>query len=581
MAPKRAARKPFDRTVPEANKSATRNVLADRYPDAFCHNSLPGLGLLRARIAVHDSMQALKGAYVENKECWGDLVKASLREMYYSFHHYPNLETFAMCYDQYDRVPLAKSCEQAARSKHQATGEGLNPLRDFEIGTVDDPIPEAFSSATHHRGKWCREIIRFFVRTWATHPDYRPRIPPNKSLIVDGHYLNYHDLDIPVYPDAPLEFKADAQGNVIIQFRPDLAHRQGEGDLGMMHLIRKLAEDLPVGQTIVMHSIDSDMLYYSLKFLGDFPELQANILIRYWPGLTWCVAFRNTWVPAFTKPDSVKDQKWADVGLLARLIQEDKDLQCMNVELRVPHVVTALNTGGNDYLDALRLVPGTYYPAACFGDAQAMGPLIRLTSDGKWELDGPSWMRLLEYAVRRASTRSEWKANPGVNCGDKDGALFDLPERMPLLNDRVYRRYHVEYWLTLMNAIGHDHYDEPLLCDYAYARKDRDKPVSRHNLIRLHAEPGHDRFDSWDDQPRPTPLALPPRPANTRPRIEDEETMHASDDVDMPDAEDHDDAEEDQGDADHRGASASYADDLFDMIDPEEEAFEFNFSEDF
>lgn len=495
-----------------SGKSKTRNHLRDRFNTAFCENVLPGMDELnKARVVVHDSMQAIKGAYVENKQNWGHFVKALLREMDYCFMHLPAVDTFIMVFDDYTRVPLAKSVEQTTRSARQNTGNGANDLRDFEITGLDDEIPDTYHAAVSDRHVWCRRIIAFCVKAWATDARFAPKIPPGKTLIVDGHYLNYGDLgDIPVHPDAPLMFTTQPnsdnnnQTDLSVRFCPDLAHTLGEGDLGLFHFMRKYAEILPVGQTFIVLSIDSDILYMCLKFLHTFSQFQSNILIRYWPGLTWCVAFNPYWTVAKMGPSDVKNQKWVDVGILKEQIEADPDLRCMNPELRVPHVVVAANASGNDYVDNFPGVVGERFVDSAFKDAQWLGPLVRFASNGDWDLDGAAYVRLVDYACRRAGTRNkDWKAVPGENCGPG----VDPAKRMPKLNDVTFRKYHTRFWLNMMNAIGEDDWIEPPLGDYGYGLKNKSKGPRYGNLVRLHGD--NDNFESWDNQPRRPVMALP------------------------------------------------------------------------
>ena len=490
-----------------SSKSQTRNYLRDMVPNAFCQDALPNVQALSAcEIAVHDSMQMIKAANVGNKTNWGQLVKAFSREVEYCFTHIPSVRTFVMVFDHYDRVPLAKSVEQRARSTTQSVGDGKHDLRDFLIAGLDEPIPETFNAATRDRRHWCREIIRFYVRSMAEHVQYAPPLRrPGDRLIVSGHYLSYGDLDIPVHPDAPLEFLMDDDMRIQLRFRTDLAHTLGEGDLAMLFIMHELARDMAPKTAFLMLSIDSDMLYMCLKFIHTYFKFNINIMMRYWPNLSWCVNLNPYFRIASMNPSVVYGQKWVDVGLLKEHIESLQELSSFSVEDRVPHVVVAANCAGNDYIDQIPWVPGNYFLDACLFDAKALGSLVRVKGK-KWELVGHTYQRLLEYATRRAATRKEWSAKPGENCGPG----FDVPKRMPRPNDRIYRKYHVKYWLIMISSIGESDFVEPPLHEFAYARKNRNKPVSYWNIKRLHTEEGQDdTFDEWDDQPMRPIMALP------------------------------------------------------------------------
>jgi hypothetical protein len=516
------------------SKSQTRNTVLAEYPKSVCVDAAPA-AIQDVGYVFHDSMQALKSAYVEGMANWEGFVYGMQKECMLSFERYPNVHTFVMCFDNYDRVPLAKACEQLSRSKRNSAGEGAGALREFSVGPLSASIPDAYGLATHDRNYWCREIIRFVVKSWATAPvpdgskkpwavSSRPRIPVGKSLIVDGHYLDYGDLDdigVAVHPGVPLQISCIGNNEAhLVSFRPDLAHTLGEGDLGMVWLMEALVPKAEFTQVAVL-SIDSDMMWNLLRYL-EVTEKNVGIVWRYWPGLTWCVSTNP-----FSKMTGRNIQKWCDINVLQSSMRNDPRLACIAVEDRVASLTVVCAASGNDYVDATALVPGHYWLATYFNNAprigSMVGPLSGTESDtAQMPLVKPlSIKRLSYYRLVECASRQAAKGKRGTYYCNFDPASetysypTNAPPRMPSMRDMKHTLAHVSYVVQMMNHLGLNHYKEPNLSHYGYGRLNVSLPPSRTNIKRLH---GTDETDTWAmaNQPQPPPMALPGIAVNLR-----------------------------------------------------------------
>lgn len=457
-------------------KSEARNLILKKYADATCDLAV-FTGSMDAEYVVVDAMQTLKSCSNNVLGCWKDLTHALLNDCLYSSRFFKKVHTYMVCFDDYSRVPLAKSVEQASRSRNSDIGEAKQALNEFSIGELTDFIDDGFSSAIHDRNYWCPELIRYCAKHWAT--DCPPKfLKEGDRLIVDGHYLKYQDLpEVGVHPDAPMVI-TKKNGEYVVDFMDDLAHGLGEGDLSMLYLVDKIASQ---NSKVLLYSVDSDLMWYMLRLL----ETSDKFYDMYWrisPSLSWCASPN----PYPTIRENNK-QRWCHINSLKQLIQSDKQLRKLPLELRITTLAMVCAASGNDYIDPINRVPSHHFITAYFNNIKYIGELCDQPMPKTWALKGRNYNRLIECAVYQSKMRkgAEFKHPPSTKS---------VPKNMPSINDQIHRKHHVEFFLDMMNAIGQNWYEEPNLSFYSYGRPDNTKAPARGNLIRLH---GDDKDDHW------------------------------------------------------------------------------------
>lgn len=485
-------------------KSEARNLILEKFKDSTCDLAVFE-DSKEAQYVVVDAMQTLKSCSNNVLQCYKDLVHALLNDCRYTSRYFKKVHTYMVCFDDYSRVPLAKSVEQASRSANADRGEGKNALDGFKIGELSDFIEDGFSSAIHDRHYWCPELIRYCAKHWAT--DCPPEfLKEGDRLIVDGHYLKYQDLPhVGVHPDAPMVITKQ-NGEYVVDFMDDLEHGLGEGDLSMLYLVDKIVEQ---NSTVLLYSVDSDLMWYLLRLL-EVTDKYYQMFWRISPSLSWCASPNP-----YPRIREKNKQRWCHINTLKQLIQSHPEMRKLPLEHRITTLAVVCAASGNDYVDPIKGVPSHHFINGFFNNVEYIGCLCDQTMPKLWGLEGANYNRLIDTAVRQSTMRkqAQYIAPPRT----------PEPKKMPSLNDQIHRKHHVEFFMDMMNAIGDKWYDEPNLSLYSYGRPDDTKPPGRGNLIRLH---GDDNDDHWmlNEQ-----RAFPPIAKRGKRRRRDEEEDAASD----------------------------------------------------
>lgn len=488
-------------------KSDARNLILEKFNASTCDLAVFE-DSKEAEYVVVDAMQTLKSCSNNVLHCWKDLTHALTNDCRYSSRFFKKVHTYIICFDDYTRVPLAKSVEQASRSASASRGEGVNALEGFKIGELSDFLEDGFSSALHDRDYWCPEIIRYCAKHWAT--DCPPTfLKEGDRLIVDGHYLKYQDLpDIGVHPDAPMVI-TKKNGEYVIDFMDDLEHGLGEGDLSMLYLVDKIVEQ---NAKVLLYSVDSDLMWYMLRLL-EITDKHYDLFWRITPPLSWCASPNP-----FPQIREKNKQRWCHINTLKQMMQSNKQLRKLPLEHRITSLAIMCAASGNDYIDPVKGVPPHHFITAFFNNIEYIGSLCDQPMPKIWSLVGANYNRLMDCAVRQSTMRKkgDYKAPPTTAP----------PKKMPTLNDQIHRKHHVEFFVDMMNAIKDKWYDEPNLSYYSYGRPDDTKPPARGNLIRLHNDDNDDKWMIHEQR------AFPPIAKRGKRRREEED---AASGVDVPD----------------------------------------------
>jgi hypothetical protein len=470
-----------------SGKSGTRNLLTDLFfKEATCENETFS-DCAEAETVFIDSHQTLKGCNSEVIGTWRYLVKALLNDALYTSRTYRKVNTYVLSFDRQKCVSFAKAVEQLERTKSSMAGEGSSALSGFCIGELDDPLGDGFSAALNDRDYWVPEIIRHCVIRWAT--DCPPEfLREGHRLIVNGHALRYGDIpNVGVHPDAPLVI-TKRKGQFVVDFMDDLANQHGESDLAMLWLLDEVA---PNNSTVLLYSVDSDLMWYLLRLL-EKSRNHFEIYLRYWPGLAWC-ASKN----AFPQIREKQNQKWIHINRLKELMQSYEPMRMLPLEHRIFSWFVLGAAGGNDFVDTLPKVPVHHFIAAFLNNMEYIGDLVIGRNAHDIRLNAQSYARLIECAVEQSHLR-----------GGKLYIVGESPKRKPRSplypteTGMQYRALHLDYVLLMMNSIGESCFIEPNLSEWGYGRIDPEKLVSRLNLCRLHND---DEPDEWAVQP-----GLPP-----------------------------------------------------------------------
>ena len=415
-------------------KSEARNLILEKFSESTCE-----LAVFKdtkdAEYVFVDAMQTLKSCSNNVLQCWKDLTHALLNDCRYTSRYFKKVHTFVVCFDDYSRVPLAKSVEQASRSANSTRGEGKSALEGFEIGELSDFIDDGFSSALHDRHYWCPELIRYCAKHWATDcpPDF---LKEGDRLIVDGHYLKYHDIpDVGVHPDAPMVITKQ-NGEYVIDFMDDLEHGLGEGDLSMLYLLDKLVHQ---NAKVMLYSIDSDLMWYLLRLL-EVSDKFYDVFWRISPSLSWC-ASPNPYPQIRDK----NKQKWCHINTLKQLIQTHPELRKLPLEHRVTSLAIACAASGNDYIDPLKGVPSHHFITAFFNNISYIGPLCDQPLPQVWSIEGSNYNKLVDCAVRQSTMRKrgDYFAPPTT----------PEPKKMPSLNDQIHHIKEEHHMMFSMNLV--------------------------------------------------------------------------------------------------------------------------------
>lgn len=458
-------------------KSEWRKAVLEKFPDAVCK-----LGVFTdskaAEYVFVDSMQTLKSCSSHTIRSWGDLVHCLLNDCRWTSKSFPKVHTFVVCFDDYRRVPLAKSVEQKKRSK-----PGGDRLDEFEIGALGDTLTDEFSSALHDRNRWCPQIIRYCAKHWAS--DCPPTfLKEGQRLIVDGHYLDYGDIDgVAVHPDAPMVITR-TNGEFVVDFLAEHEHGLGEGDLSMAFLLDRLVAQ---NSSVLMYSVDSDMMWYLLRLL-ETTNKYYNLYWRYAPMLSWCASPNP-----FPQIREKNKQEWCHMNALRVMI--DGALRKLPAELRVTTLAIACFSAGNDYIDPFPRVPPHHFVTAFFNNIEYIGPLCERPLPTTWVLNFENYEKLVHCAVQ--------------NTGKKGfSAEEDVSKELKCQPAELKcRKLHTAFFVDMLNHVGEDFYKELNLSSYGYCRLDKTKPPARGNLGRAHLS---SEIDSWtlQEQGQFPPIAL-------------------------------------------------------------------------
>jgi hypothetical protein len=465
----------------------------------------PPDGARAARIAFADMAQALKGANGErNTPTLRAFLNGMSNEARHAFGAHARMptndamKTVVYCFDNYARVALCKDVEHAERTRKGGSGGGVPP--GFALGGLDDPLDDGFQAALHDRYVWTPRLIAWLCKQWCADCPFLRKA--GDRLIVSGHCLTYGDLPetaaraaVAVHPDAPLVLERAEDGALKVDFLDDLAHRHGEADLAMLYLMEKL---VPNNEAVHLYSIDADLVWYLLRLL-ERSDRSFQIYLRCRPGLSWCMS-------ANPYPDisrAADPQMWLHINaFLADIRERYEPLRRLDRWHRFGTIFVLAALAGNDFVDSLHLVPVHHFFKAYFNNMEYIGSLVE--GDRKsLRTDPGALARLTDCAVQQSHLRggSDYIAE----VTKKNAKTTRLPSPAGL----AWRALHLDLCLLQMDSSGEPEFNEPLLCHFGYARRDRARPVGRGNLIRLHWKSGEadPEPDEWTFQGHLPPLA--------------------------------------------------------------------------
>jgi len=439
--------------------SGGRKRLGEVYPHCFNEGDIKEDACTVA-IVGYDAIQILRSLLALTFSSVRELAQAFLKyPIEQAKQKYPMAHTFVFAFDKYPFVPIAKGVEQQKRTKQH------NEPEEYEFDfSPDAPVMDSWSSVTGDRDKGVPEILRAFVAEWLLDP-------PKERVIIDGHYLDefqgqYNVQNVPLCL-SPVSRLAHEYTNTL-----------GEGDFGLPFLLKKLSKELHPEESIVIHSVDSDMVCIGMLLSKQIPN---RVHLRFWPMLGHCVNSRG-----HGRMEGKNVQKWCDATLLRTSIETDDRLKAIPDPVKV--MILAIYASGGDWSEPIPRAPVHHWINTVLVNASFFTKLV----DEDWKIDHGSFKTFVGCATMQAIAGKRLYEHTSDACLDNN--------RMPRPDDVLHRRKHAQYALLMLSRTGKKSLNLDDCRLYSYGRRDMDLPFDRKNVVRLHKSQAPQDLMSEDEQ---------------------------------------------------------------------------------
>jgi hypothetical protein len=484
-------------------KSAGKNEMKKRWPDPWM-NSSP----FKPSVIFQDALQTLQEvgqstaafedwkesnmklsedsqkAYPDFSRTWNDVIKAIRRtaDRYLGMY---NVDTFVMCYDKHEHVPMTKSQTQAKRDEHLDDVGELPPI-NFSINK-NAPL-EKWKDYLGDRSGFRRRIIAYvsgeMIRGDSTG---KVLLEPGKRFIIDGHCMTKKDMmscgvDMSEYKeddcipldDIPITVTVH-NGVRKIRLSPELYNSIGEAEFVPYFYINSFSEEQERHLAVQIITTDTDAVYLTLLYLHKVKTTSKlpNICLM-----------QSTL--------SKKEQVYLHVNRLYDVIDTDPALR--NVKHRIPYLVACMHAAGSDYTGSHYYVPHVHFLTAATKAVDRIGNLIDV-KDGKIKLNGSSYCNLLLYAYAYARKDritdadihdiTPLKINMYMDGTYDDKKSLDVSKFFPCVEDNVLSGLQLLYYMKMCYDVGSHRIGNVNLLKYGYEKIDEDKPLERGNIKRM------------------------------------------------------------------------------------------------